>query len=50
MKILADYNLKELQELLNLPKFRVNQIFDAIMQAKAFCNGGKIKVGDLINE
>ena len=36
MKILADYSLKELQELLNLPKFRVKQIFDAIMQAKDY--------------
>ena len=36
MKILADYSLNELQELLNLPKFRVKQIFDAIMQAKDY--------------
>ncbi|MBQ8522405.1 MAG: 23S rRNA (adenine(2503)-C(2))-methyltransferase RlmN, partial [Clostridia bacterium] len=36
MKILADYNLNELQEILNLPKFRVKQIFDAIMQAKDY--------------
>ena len=36
MKILADYSLNQLQELLNLPKFRVKQIFDAIMQAKDY--------------
>ena len=36
MKILADYSLNELQELLNLPKFRVKQIFDAIIQAKDY--------------
>ncbi len=36
MKILADYNLNELQEMLNLPKFRVKQIFDAIIQAKDY--------------
>ena len=36
MKILSDYNLNELQEELNLPKFRVKQIFDAIIQAKDF--------------
>ena len=36
MKILGDYSITELQELLNLPKFRVKQIFDAIMQAKDY--------------
>jgi len=36
MKILPDYNFEELQNLLNLPKFRVKQIFDAIIQAKDF--------------
>lgn len=35
MKILADFNKSELyEELKDLPKFRVNQIFDAIIQAK----------------
>lgn len=36
MKILADYNFNELQQELNLPKFRVKQIFDAIFQSKDF--------------
>lgn len=39
MKILADYNKEELiNELTDLPKFRVNQIFDAIIQAKDWHN------------
>lgn len=39
MKILADYSRSELiGELKNLPKFRVSQIFDAIIQAKDWGN------------
>ena len=35
MKILADYSLEELQ-FLDLPKFRIKQIFDAILQSKDY--------------
>lgn len=39
MKILADYSKEELiQELKDLPKFRVSQVFDAIIQAKDWEN------------
>ena len=39
MKILADYSKNELiEELKDLPKFRVSQIFDAIIQAKDWGN------------
>ena len=39
MKILPDFTKQELyEELKDLPKFRVNQIFDAIMQAKDWEN------------
>ncbi len=39
MKILADFNKEGLKnELKDLPKFRVNQIFDAIIQAKDWNN------------
>lgn len=39
MKILADLNKDELkEELKDLPKFRVNQIFDAIIQSKDWEN------------
>lgn len=36
MKILADYSLEELAGEVDLPKFRVKQIFDAIMQNKDY--------------
>ena len=49
MTILSDYSLEELYEMLDsLPRFRVKQIFDAILQAKDFEETNLSKT--LINE